>query len=214
MSQPPLRLVGYVRVSKPDEDPKNQEYEILKYVNQHGHKLVDIITDVESGATKLEQRGGGKKLLEYLDRPDIDGIVVYALDRIARSLGELYNFAQLLEDKNKVLISIREEWLNTLDPSIRKLVLSILGWVAEFERKLISERTKLALERRRREGKPIGRPSKFTPSLRIRMLELLRKGYTLKEVANALGLGYSTVKKYVRHDRELRETYVRAKYKI
>ena len=209
-----LSLVGYVRVSKREEDPRNQEYEITKWAARHGHRIVEVIVDVESGATRLEDREGGRRLLEYLDREDIDGVVVYALDRIARSLGELYGFAQLVERKGKLLVSVREEWLQSLDPSIRRLILSILGWVAEFERKLISERTRAALERRKREGKPLGRPSKFTPSVRARILDMLRRGLTLKEISRQLGLGYSTVKKYVRHDRELREAYIKARYKL
>ncbi len=214
MSSQPLRLIGYVRVSKPDEEPQNQEYNILKYATQHGYQVIDIIVDVESGATKISERQGGQKLIDYLNDPNIDGVIVYALDRIARSLTELYKFVQLIEDKNKILISIRESWLNTLDPSIRKLIISILGWVAEFERRLISERTKAALERLKRMGKPIGRPSKFTPSLKKRMLELLKEGRTIKEVAAILGIGYSTAKKYIRYDRELRLAYLKGRYKV
>ena len=207
-----MRLVAYIRVSRRDEDPKNQEYAILKYATARGYQVIDTIVDVESGATL--ERKGVKQVLQMLDSEEIDGIIVYSLDRLARSLWDLSQVVKVIESRGKALISIREEWLNTIDPNVRKLIIAILGWAGEMERKFTSERTKLALERLRAQGKRLGRPTKLTPEVRLKLLKLLEKGLSLKDISRILGVGYSTVRKYVREDRGLREAYVRARYKL
>ena len=207
-----MKLIAYIRVSKESEDPKNQEYAILKYAAAKGHQIIDTIVDIESGATL--ERKGIRKILELLDNEEVNGIIVYSLDRLARSLWDLSQVVKVIENRGKVLISIREEWLNTIDPNIRKLIIAILGWAGEMERKFVSERTKLALERLKAQGKKLGRPTKLTPEVRLKLLKLLEKGLSLKDISRILGIGYSTVRKYVREDRELREAYVRARYKL
>jgi len=199
-------------VSKRDEDPKNQEYAILKYATTKGHQIIDTIVDIESGATL--ERKGIRKVLELLDNEEVNGIIVYSLDRLARSLWDLSQVVKVIENRGKVLISIREEWLNTIDPNIRKLIIAILGWAGEMERKFISERTKLALERLKAQGKNLGRPTKLTPEIRLKLLKLLEKGLSLKDISKILGVGYSTVRKYVREDLELRQVYIKSKYRL
>ena len=207
-----MKLIAYIRVSKRDEDPKNQEYAILKYATTKGHQIIDTIVDIESGATL--ERKGIRKVLELLDNEEVNGIIVYSLDRLARSLWDLSQVVKVIENRGKVLISIREEWLNTIDPNIRKLIIAILGWAGEMERKFISERTKLALERLKAQGKKLGRPTKLTPEIRLKLLKLLEKGLSLKDISKILGVGYSTVRKYVREDLELRQVYIKSKYRL
>jgi len=89
-------------------------------------------------------RPGFQKALAALE--NADGLVVYALDRLARSLVELVDVVKLLESKGKVVLSVREYWIQQLDPKIRSLILAIMGWAAEMEREFIKERTREALE--------------------------------------------------------------------
>ncbi len=63
-----------------------------------------------------------------------------------------------LEARNKLLVSVREEWLENVDPKVRQLIITILGWAAEMEREFIRERTREALARLKAEGKHVGRP--------------------------------------------------------
>jgi len=80
-----MKLVGYVRVSEESENPENQRYAIYQFCAKSGHQLVDIFEDIGvSGALPPRDRPVFSKLLKMLDQ--VDGLVVYALDRIARSL--------------------------------------------------------------------------------------------------------------------------------
>jgi len=204
-----MRLLAYVRVSREDEKPENQEYAILKLAAAKGYQVVDTIREIGvSGAVPPQERPGFKQLLSRLD--EVDGIVVYALDRIARSLFELYQVIKAIEDRGKVVISVREEWLNTLDKRIRDLIIAILGWAGEMEREFVRERTREALARLRAQGVKLGRPPKWNESVRKRLISLVGRGLTLKEACQLVGIGYSTAKRYLSRDPE----YLKARMKV
>jgi DNA invertase Pin-like site-specific DNA recombinase len=198
-----MRLVGYVRVSREDENPENQEHAIQNYVQAKGYQLVGIERDVGvSGALPPLEREGFRKVVEKLERKEADGVIVYALDRIARSLWELSTVVKEFDQKGWQIISIREDWLNILDPKIRSLIIAILGWAGEMERELIRERTKEALARLRAEGVKLGRRPKWNKEVRKKILDLVKKGITLKDACKVVGIGYSTAKRYLSKDKE------------
>jgi len=136
-----------------------------------------------------------------------DGVVVYALDRVARSLWDLAAVVRELEARGKVLMSVREEWLQNVDPRVRQLIISVLGWAAEMEREFIRERTREALARLKAQGKPVGRPPKWSEQTRRRIIDLVRRGLTLKEACKLVGVGYTTALKHLSKDPE----YLKAK---
>lgn len=194
-----MRLIGYVRVSQPDEQPENQEYAIYRWAALAGHQVVEIAKDVGvSGAVPPNERPGWKRVLAALDQAD--GVVVYALDRIARSLWDLAGVVKELEGRGKVLLSVREDWLQAMDPKIRQLIIAILGWAAEMEREFIRQRTKEALERLKAQGKHIGRPPKWNEAVRRRIIDLVSRGLTLKEASQLAGVGYRTAVRYLSND--------------
>jgi len=204
-----MKLLAYVRVSREDEKIENQEYAILKYVATKGYQVVGTIRDVGvSGAIPPMERPGFKELLSRLE--EVDGIVVYALDRIARSLFELYQVIKTIEERGKVVISVREEWLNTLDERIRDLIIAILGWAGEMEREFVRERTREALARLKARGVRLGRPPKWNESVRKKLINLVGKGLTLKESCQLVGIGYSTAKRYLSRDPE----YLKVRMKV
>jgi DNA invertase Pin-like site-specific DNA recombinase len=205
-----LKLVGYVRVSEESENPENQKYAIYEWASKKGYQVVDVFIDVGiSGALPPKERPGFKKLLEAL--PNVDGVVVYALDRIARSLEELYTTIKEVELMGKVVISVREEWLEAIDPRVRGLILAILGWAAEIEREFIRERTKLALARLKARGKKLGRPKKVNDAICLEAIKYVDRGYTLKDAAKLLGISYSTLARYILSNPTLRKQYYEAK---
>jgi putative DNA-invertase from lambdoid prophage Rac len=210
MGWPGLRLLAYVRVSEETENPENQKFAIYEWAARTGHQIVDVFEDVGvSGVLPPVERPGFRKLLEALD--GADGIVVYALDRLARSLSELVDVFKLVESKGKVVISVREQWLQQLDPSVRKLIIAILGWAAEMERMLIAERTKLALQRLKARGKRLGRPPRVTEATVLEAIKYVERGYTLKDAAKILGVGYITLAKHIHSSPTLRARYYEAK---
>jgi DNA invertase Pin-like site-specific DNA recombinase len=210
-----MKLVAYVRVSKEEENVENQRYAIYEWAARNGHTIIAIHEDIDiSGALPPRERPGFQKVLREL--VNADGLVVYALDRLARSMVELVDVVRELEASGKVVLSVRENWLQNLDPKIRSLILAILGWTADMERELIRARTKEALARVKAQGKRLGRPSKVSPEIANQALKYIEKGYSLKDVARILGVGYTTLACYITSHPELRERYyeARAKSKI
>jgi DNA invertase Pin-like site-specific DNA recombinase len=201
-----MRLIAYVRVSREDEQPENQEHAIFKWAAERGHQIVEAIRDVGvSGALPPAQRPGWQRVAQLLE--SVDGVVVYALDRVARSLWDLAAVVKELEAEGKILISVREEWLQNVDPRVRQLIISVLGWAAEMEREFIRERTREALARLKAQGKPVGRPPKWNEQARKRIIDLVRRGLTLKEACQLAGIGYTTALKHLSKDQE----YLKAK---
>ena len=205
-----MRLVGYVRVSEESENPENQKYSIYQFVARHGYQLVDVAEDIGvSGALPARERSGFARLLKALE--SVDGLVVYSLDRIARSLVELVDVVREVEGKGKVVISVREEWLQQLDPKVRSLIVAVLGWAGEMEREFIRARTREALARLKAQGKQLGRPRKVSESIARKAIEYIARGYTLKDSAKILGVGYSTLARYLTQNPMLRSAYYEAR---
>jgi DNA invertase Pin-like site-specific DNA recombinase len=205
-----VRLLAYVRVSEETENPENQRYAIYEWAARTGHQVLEVYEDIGvSGALPPVERPGFKRLLEALD--GADGIVVYALDRLARSLSELVDVFKTLEARGKVVVSVRESWLQHLDPPVRKLIVAVLGWAAEMEQKFISERTKLALQRLKARGVKLGRPRKVTEATALEAIRYVERGYTLKDVAKLLGVGYTTLARFIHSNPTLRARYYEAR---
>jgi len=142
---------------------------------------------------------------------EVDGVVVYALDRVARSLSELVDVVREIEGKGKVILSVREEWLQQLDPKVRGLIVAILGWAAEMERELIRARTREALRRLKAMGKHIGRKPVVTEAVARKAVEYVAKGYTLKDAAKILGVNYGTLANYISKNPAVRASYYEAR---
>ena len=207
-----MRLVAYVRVSREDEDPENQRFAIFEWAAKNGHQIVEVCEDVGvSGALPPRERPGFRRALEALE--GADGLVVYALDRVVRSFVELVGVVRELESKGKVVLSVREVWLQQLDPKIRSLIVAILGWAAEMERELIRERTRAALERLKAQGRRVGRPPKLTEQVAREAIRMVERGLTLAEAARVFNVHPKTLSKFITQNPALRDLYYRARSK-
>jgi DNA invertase Pin-like site-specific DNA recombinase len=206
-----VRLVAYCRVSEETEDPENQKFAIFEWAAKNGHQIIDVFVDVGvSGALPPKERPMFQRALKALEEK-ADGLVVYALDRIAHSLVELVDVIREVEAKGKVVLSVREEWLQQLDPKIRSLMIAIFGWAAEMERAFISERTREAMRRRKAMGLPVGRKPKVTEAMAKEAIKMVERGYTLKEAARLLKVGYSTLSRFITQNPVLRGLYYEAR---
>ena len=90
---------------------------------------------------------------------------------------------------------MRESWLQVLDPAVRNLILSVLAWAADFERRMISERTKRGLERARREGKKLGRPRKLDERKIREIKKLKQKGLSIRSIARIYNVSPRTIQR-------------------
>lgn len=208
-----MRLVAYVRVSRDDERPENQEYAVYRWAAERGHQVVETVRDVGvSGVLPPGERPGWQKAMQLLE--SADGVVVYALDRVARSLWDLAAVVKELEGRGKLLLSVREEWLQNVDPKVRQLIISVLGWAAEMEREFIRERTREAIARLKAQGKHVGRSPKWSETTRRRIIDLVRRGLTLKEACQLTGVGYRTAQRYLSRDPEYLKARMEARLAV
>ena len=130
------------------------------------------------------------KALAMLDEGDT--LTVTRLDRLARSTFDLLNIVKTIEAKGARLKSLAETWADTTTPAGR-LILTVLGGLAEFERSLIAERTGEGRERARREGRRLGRPPKLTAHQKALVEQWRAEGQDNARIARALGVSRSTI---------------------
>lgn len=148
------------------------------------------------GAAVFEEVASGAKsrpvlqtLLGCLQAGDV--LIVAALDRLGRRTSEVLGLIEDLERRGVILKSIREG----VDYSTiaGRLVTQILCACAEMERRLISERTKLALEARKKAGTKLGPPTKYSIETVLRVRNLRAQGTTVREIAKVVGMSASRV---------------------
>lgn len=152
-----------------------------------GMRLVfdlEVALDVEeTGSGGNSQRPGLVRVMDAARRGEIAAIIVWKLDRFGRSALDLLTRLRELESGGTRFIALTQGIdLRPGGDSMSRLLLTMLSAVAEFERDIIVERTRLGLERARREGRKLGRPRVPTPPAEdVRILK--QAGYTWPEVA-------------------------------
>lgn len=174
-------LIGYARVST-DDQVLNLQMDALTKAG-----VERVYTDTASGA-KVKREGLTKALREV--EPG-DVLVVWKLDRLARSLGQLIEIAQYLEKRGIGFRSLTEA-IDTTTPGGR-LIFHVMGALAEFERALIVERTKAGLEAAKARGQKVGRKLEATPEKLEQARALILGGSSYKAAAKAVGLAESTL---------------------
>ena len=163
-----MRCVAYIRVSTKEQDEEVQRKAIREFAKQRGIEVVEWYIDKgESGAKSFRERPQARKMLEELETVKPDCVVAWSLDRLGRTMLDTLNTVIKIENRGVKVITVKEEWLQTLDNNIRKLILSILAWVAEFERRRIRERQEEAWA----QGKQKGRPPKVSDEVILRYLK-------------------------------------------
>ncbi len=151
-----MKTVSYIRVSTEEQSQRGvslaaQREKIAAYANLYGLELVATIEDAGISGKSLD-RPGLQKALAMLRRREADALVVMKLDRLTRSVRDLGALIEDHFDKRVALLSVGEQ-IDTRSAAGR-LVLNILGSVAQWEREAIGERTATALrfKRDRREA--------------------------------------------------------------
>ena len=154
-----MKCVAYVRVSTREQDEEVQRRAIGEFAKSRNIEILEWYVDKgESGAIPFKNRPAASKLLEDLERLKPECVLSWSIDRLGRSMLDTMSTVLELESRGVRVVTVKEEFLQTLDPNIRKLVLSILSWVAEYERRRIRERQEEAW----RQGKQRGRPPKVS----------------------------------------------------
>ena len=148
-----MKVAIYCRTSKIDQNPENQKIELEKYAKAMGYDY-KIFEEQES---TRKTRPVKNDIFQDALRKKWDLILVWKLDRWARSMQELINDLELLKQNNVQFKTLKENIVLDDNPT-NKLMINILSSFAQFERDIIRERTMAGLERARQEGKKLGRP--------------------------------------------------------
>ena len=187
-----MKAALYARVSKSLEsegqNPENQLIRLRDFAHVRGYDETVEYVDYSSGADP--NRPSLTKLMEDARHRRFTDIIVIKLDRIMRSTINLLEIVENLNEWNVGLICV-DQPIET-KTSMGKFVYSILAAVAEFERDLISERTRDGIERARRDGKVIGRPRVEIDMAQAN--ELLSLGHSIRKVSEIMDVPYSTLR--------------------
>jgi len=149
-----MKIAIYTRVSRGDLHPENQKVQLEEYAKQKGWDY-ELFEETES---TRKTRPIKEKILQDIRDGKFDGILIYKLDRWARSLQELIMNVTEITNRGKQFIVLTQPFDTT--SSAGMLMMQILGAFAEFEREIIRERTMAGLDRARKQGKKLGRPRK------------------------------------------------------
>jgi DNA invertase Pin-like site-specific DNA recombinase len=150
------RVALYARVSTSNgqQDPEMQLRELREYVARRGWEISGEYVDHMTGSK--DRRPALDRLTVAAKRREVDCVLVWKLDRFARSLKHLVNALAEFEALGIAFISLRDN-LDLSTPSGR-LMFQIIGAMSEFERSLIVERVRAGLKNAQSKGKQLGRP--------------------------------------------------------
>ena len=179
-------IFGYARVSTQDQNLERQTDQL----KQVGCERIfqERITGTKKERPELE------KLLEQLRPEDI--IIITELTRLSRSIKDLFSLIDTIHQKGAHLKSVKEPWLDTTTPH-GKLLFAIFAGVSQFERDLISERTKEGLSSARARGRNGGRPKKAKKDIELAIKLHKDRNLSISEIEKATGIGKSTLYRYI-----------------
>jgi DNA invertase Pin-like site-specific DNA recombinase len=176
-------LIGYARVSTRDQDLTNQEAQLRSA--GCGRIFAEKITGTRRARPQLD------RMLDHLRDGDV--IVVTRLDRLARSIRDLLDIVERIRDAGAGLRSLAEPWADTTTPAGR-MVLTVFGGMAEFERSLIVERTSSGRAAAKARGTKFGRKPTLTQAQLDHIYRLADEGNTsMQQIAALFGIHRSTL---------------------
>ena len=189
--------IGYVRVSREDQNVENQ----IKILLDEGLSRDLIYVDHISGISAMQEREGFSRMIQFIGDHSGEPITLYVFEisRLGRSFLDTLNMVRSLEESGTRVWSLSpaESWSRIDDKKLRDLMLSIFSWVADRERENLIERTKLGIARARADWVILGRPKRTIPWKRVQ--ELQEKDIPLAAISRILDIPYTTLYRHNSH---------------
>ena len=196
MDSPIIRRVAlYARVSTQDQSCNLQLDELRAYAALRGWQIVSEFVDHGVSGSK-DSRPALNQMLHDAKQRKFDGIACWKLDRLGRSLRHLVVTLSDLEAYGVTFVSLRDN-LDLSTPSGR-LMMHLLGAMAEFERELIRERCIAGQQAARRRGARIGRPRVYVSAMKVRALR--EASVPWRAIAKKMGSSVGTCMRALRED--------------
>lgn len=185
------RAALYMRVSSFDQHPETQLYDLRQMASQRGYEIAHEYTDRISGAKA--KRPGLDEMMQDARRGRFDVVLVWASDRLARSVKHFLEVLDELNHLNVEFVSFREQ-IDTGGPLGRAIII-LVGAVAELERNLIIERVRAGMRRAKLEGRTIGRQPLDLD--RTAILRDRSQGQSLRQLAKSYRVSRATIHRVV-----------------
>ena len=193
-------IYGYIRVSTDQQSTSNQKFEINRYAASHNIQIDRWVEETISSRKPLNKRKLGSLLAELKDG---DILISTEISRLGRSLLEVMGILQHCLAQNCQIWTLKEHY--KLGSDIASKVLAFcFGLSAEIERQLISERTKMSLDKLKSQGKHLGRPfGAKSKSLKLskntkKVKDLMSKGLPKAHIARLLGVDKLTLYRFLK----------------
>lgn len=187
--QQPGQRIGYIRVSTVAQTLEQQQAAL------EAAGVVKVFQDVMSGAR--DDRPGLAELMAYVREGDT--VVVWKLDRLGRNTLHILETVKVLTDRGVTLVSVTDG----IDSSTAagRMMIGVLGSLAEYERELIKERTALKRITSKANGTTFGRPRKVQNSSEVATARRMKAdGHTARDIAKYLGVSRATLYRYFAED--------------
>jgi DNA invertase Pin-like site-specific DNA recombinase len=177
-----MTTIGYARVSTDGQtlDAQQAALRLAGAEKVYSEKISGAVTDRPALAKAISALGNG------------DVLVVCKLDRLARSTRDLLNTLAAIGDKGASFKSLGDSWADTTTPA-GKLMLTVLGGLAEYERHLILARTSEGRQRAQARGVQFGRKRKLTLHQQQEALARRAAGEALVDIARSYAVSHSTI---------------------
>lgn len=193
-------IYGYIRVSTDHQNTANQRHEIELFTDKNNLTVNKWVEEIVSSRKPLHERRLGK-VLKKLKKGDV--LIATELSRLGRNLLEVMGILQECLKKDCQIWTLKENY--RLGADIQSKVLAFaFSLASEIERQLISERTKISLQRLKDEGRHLGRPYGTSyqklQKQHNRLMQLLEKGVSKAEIARSLGCTWLTVHRYMQRN--------------
>src|SRR2546430_13386833 len=181
----PMRVLGYVRVSTDEQSTSGagleaQRQAIVAECERRGWQLVDMIEDAGFSAKDLK-RPGVQEALRVLQSGEASALVVAKLDRLSRSMIDFTKVMAAAQKQSWALVAL-DCAVDTTTPAGEAMA-NMLATFAQFERRLIGQRTREALAAKRASGVRLGRPVSLPPVVRERIVAERKAGRSLAAIA-------------------------------
>ena len=184
-----MKVVSYIRVSSEEQVCSGagltaQRAAIAAEIERRGWTMIDTFEDAGFSGKSLTGRVGLDRALLALEAGEAEGLVVAKLDRLSRSLLDFAALMERFQRRRWALVAL-DLGVDTSTPS-GEMMASVLAVFAQFERRLIGQRTREALAVKRSEGVRLGRPRSLPEKVRRRIRRERANGSTFRAIADSL----------------------------
>lgn len=197
-----MAVFGYMRVSTADKQEFTRQEFVLKE-----YKIDKIFAEKISGTKKACEREQFELMLEQLQAGDT--IYFESMSRMARSMQNLIDTTNyIVKDKKCKVVFIKENLSiggDCATDAMSALVFNIMGAFAQFERDLISDRTRQALQAKKDNGIRLGRPSTYSEEVNDTVVRMKQEGYSGKDITAATGMSAGQISKIYKKYKERTE---------